>query len=219
MGITVGACVHCLNASVASRVLPLGRVLRFGNSSQRPAGGDRDLCGLEGSEETQADDPVWLLRAGRVQVWRRRLLRSAPTHRCGGQGLQLVDSDYESNTGADSAGGGSAPAGDGDSSEGGGWRAQVIVVALRPVWGTTGAGAMAATTGAGREDERHEEKKWCGTVGWRSGLSLRRRQDAEGTGSRGSRRRQRQQHQRRKKRQHWQRHWEAERGQVGIGSA
>ena len=34
----MSACVHCLNAPVASRVLPLRRVLRFGNSSQRPAG-------------------------------------------------------------------------------------------------------------------------------------------------------------------------------------
>ena len=37
----MSACVHCLNAFVAPRVAPhapLRRVLRFGNSSQRPAG-------------------------------------------------------------------------------------------------------------------------------------------------------------------------------------
>ena len=32
------------------------------------AGGDPDLCGREGFEEAQADGPVRLLRAGRVQV-------------------------------------------------------------------------------------------------------------------------------------------------------
>ena len=74
----------------------------------------------------------------------------------------LADSDYESNTGADSAGGGSAPAGDSDSDEDDGWRTQ----------GSSGAASSAEDYWSGGddcsdggrfaalwvEDERHEEK-------------------------------------------------------------